>query len=147
MPTGSADKIILPLKVMAHTVIAKQGAMHNDFEFFKDVITSENISEYNGYNTKLCRLAGLSMAPRNKSVYMLLIDMPHADPITMMTAFVEAKRFTLEACQEFTIFTCGQKLHRVSLQVIWPYPEQFSNVVLRLGDMHMLMSFLVQWEV
>ena len=31
MLTGSADKIILPLKVMAHTVIAKQIAMHNDF--------------------------------------------------------------------------------------------------------------------
>ena len=33
MLTGSANKIILPLKIMAHTVIAKQRAMHNDFEF------------------------------------------------------------------------------------------------------------------
>ena len=31
----SANKIILPLKIMAHTVIAKQRAMHNDFEFFQ----------------------------------------------------------------------------------------------------------------
>ena len=53
MLTGSADKIILPLKVMAHRVIAKQRAMHNDLEFFKDVISSENIPEFNGYNTKL----------------------------------------------------------------------------------------------
>ena len=45
MLTGSANKIILPLKIMAHTVIAKQRAMHNDFEFFKDVISSENIPE------------------------------------------------------------------------------------------------------
>ena len=35
MLTGSTDKIILPLKVMAHTVIAKQRAMHNNFEFFQ----------------------------------------------------------------------------------------------------------------
>ena len=40
MLTGTANKIILPLKIMAHTVIAKQRAMHNDFEFFKDVISS-----------------------------------------------------------------------------------------------------------
>ena len=30
MLTGSADEIILALKVMSHTVIAKQRAMHND---------------------------------------------------------------------------------------------------------------------
>ena len=53
MLTGSADKIILPLKVMAHIVIAKQRAMHNDFEFFKDVISSENMTEFDGYSTKL----------------------------------------------------------------------------------------------
>ena len=34
------------------------------------------------------------------------------------------------------------QLYIVSLQVIWAYPEQFSNVVLRLGGMHILMSFV-----
>ena len=91
MLTGSANKIILPLKIMAHTVIAMQRAMHNDLEFFKDVISSENIPEFNGYNTKLGSLAGLSVSPRNKAVYMLQIDMPPVDHSTMMTAFIEAK--------------------------------------------------------
>ena len=142
MLTGSANKIILPLEIMTHTVIAKQRAMHNDFEFFKDVISSENIPEFNGYNTKLCRLAGLSVSPSNKAVYITLIDMPPVDHSTMMTALIKANRLTSEAGQEFTIFTCDQQLYRVSLQVIWAYPEQFSNVVLRLGGMHMLMSFV-----
>ena len=67
-------------------------------EFFKDVISSENIPEFNVYNTKLCRLAGLSVSPRIKAVCMPL----------MMTALVEANRLTTEASQEFTIFTCDQ---------------------------------------
>ena len=120
MLTGSANKIILPLKIMAY----------------------ENIPEFNGYTTKLCRLTGLSVSPRNKAVYMPLIDMPHVDHITIMTALIEANRLTTEAGQEFNIFTCDQQLYRLSLQVIWAYPEQFSNVVLRLGGMHMLMSFV-----
>ena len=132
MLTGSAYNIILPLKVMIHTVIAKQRTMHNDFEFFKDVISSENVPEFNGYNTNLSRLAGLSVSPRNKAVHMPLI----------MTALVEANRLTSEAGQQFTIFTCDQQLYRVSLHVIWAYPEPFLNVVLRLGGMHMLMSFV-----
>ena len=78
----------------------------------------------------------------NKAVYIPLIDMPPVDHSTMMTALIEANRLTSEAGQEFTIFTCDQQLYRVSLQVIWAYPEQFSNVVLRLGGMHMLMSFV-----
>ena len=110
MLTGSADKIILPLKVMAHTVIAKQKAIHTNFEFLKDVISGENILEFNGYNTKLYRLAGLSVSPRYKALYMPLIYMPPADPSTMMTALVETIRLTSEAGQEFTIFTCDQQL-------------------------------------
>ena len=35
-----------------------------------------------------------------------------------------------------------QQLYRVALNVMWTNPEQFVNVVLRLGDMHMLMSFV-----
>ena len=68
--------------------------------------------------------------------------MPPVDHSTMMTVLIEANRLTSEAGQEFTIFTCDQQLYRVSLQVIWAYPEQFSHVVLRLGGMHMLMSFI-----
>jgi hypothetical protein len=30
----------------------------------------------------------------------------------------------------------------VSLQIIWTYPEQFDHVILRLGGMHMQMSFV-----
>ena len=118
MLTGSANKIILPLKIMAHTVIVKQRAMHNDFEFFKDVISSVNIPELNGYNTKLCRFAGLSVSPKNKAVYMPLIDMPLVDHSTMMTALIEANKLASEAVQEFSIFTFDQQLYRVSLQVI-----------------------------
>ena len=92
--------------------------------------------------TQNCKLAWLSVSPRNKAVYMPLIDMPPVDHSTMMTALIEANRLTSEAGQEFTIFSCDQQLYRVSLQVIWAYPEQFSNVVLRLGGMHMLMSFV-----
>ena len=121
------NKIILPLKVMAHTVIAKQRTMHDDFEFFKDVISIENNPEFNGHNTKLCRLAGFSVPPRNKAVYMHLINMSPAYPSTMMTAFVEANRLTSEAGKEFTIFICHQQLYRVSLQVICAYPQQFSS--------------------
>ena len=142
MPEYAAKNVILPLKILSRIIISKERAMHNDFAFLNDVISYENIPEFNGYNTKLCRQSRHIMSPRNKAVYMPLIDTPPADPSTMMTALAEAGRLTSETGQEFTIFTCDQQLYRISLQVIWAYPEQFSNVILRLGGMHMLMSFV-----
>lgn len=32
--------------------------------------------------------------------------------------------------------------YKTKSQVIWSYPDQFSNVILRLGGMHLLMSFV-----
>ena len=42
---------------------------------------------------------------------------------------------------QFVVFTCDQ-LYRVALEVQWTYPERFSNVILRLGGMQSLMSFV-----
>jgi len=44
--------------------------------------------------------------------------------------------------RESHILTCDQQLYRVVLDVTWTYPERFPDVVLRLGGMHALMSFI-----
>jgi hypothetical protein len=82
------------------------------------------------------------MMPASKAVYTPLIDMTPSDPTTMMTAMLEAKRLTEENGQIYTVFTADQQLYRVMVNVVWVYPEIFSNFVPRLGGMHMLMSFV-----
>ena len=43
---------------------------------------------------------------------------------------------------QFVVFTCDLQVYRVAVGVQWIYPEKFSNVILRLGWMHSLMSFI-----
>ena len=43
--------------------------------------------------------------------------------------------------QEYVVFTCDQQLYRIAVQVIWENPAKFDNVYVRLGGMHLLMSF------
>jgi hypothetical protein len=81
------------------------------------------------------------MQPKTKLVYLPLIDMTPSDPDTIMTALHEAKRLSKERGQKNTIFTSNQQLYRVALEVQWAYPSEFSDVIIRLGGMHMLMSF------
>ena len=40
------------------------------------------------------------------------------------------------------MFTADLQLYRVAVNILWANPEQFDNVVLRLGKMHTLMSFI-----
>jgi len=68
--------------------------------------------------------------------------MKPSDPDTMLTAMFRAQELTLETGQKFTVLTCDQQLYRVAVQVLWAHPEKFSEMYLRLGGMHALMSFV-----
>ena len=82
------------------------------------------------------------MKPKTQPVYLPLIGMPPSDPDTMMTALHEAKRMTNERGQKSVVFTCDQQLYKVSVEVKWAYPNEFSDVIVCLGGMHILMSFV-----
>lgn len=142
MPSSEVNRSVLPLRVLAHQVIALERAHHLDFEFFKCVAKSANPIEFGGFNTKLCREQGQSVKPATKSVYLPLIDMNPAHPDTMLTAMSEAQRLTKECGQAITILKNDQQLYRVAVNVKWVYPERFSDFIPRLGGMHMLMSFI-----
>ena len=43
---------------------------------------------------------------------------------------------------QFVVLPCDLQVYRVALEVQWIYPEKFSNIILRLGWMHSLMSFI-----
>jgi len=64
--------------------------------------------------------------------------MPPACPDTIMTAMIKAQQLTEKIGQDFT----DQELYRVAVDVQWTYPDLFPNLILRLGGMHILMSFV-----
>jgi hypothetical protein len=141
MPKKCSKKSVLPLKVLCSAILSERRAKVLDIDFLRDVTNTEACPEYNGYNTRMTRQQGVSMQPKTKAVYLPLIDMTPSDPDTIMTALHEAKRLSKERGQKNTIFTSDQQLYRVAVEVQWAYPSQFSDVIIRLGGMHMLMSF------
>ena len=48
MPEYAAENVILPLKILSSIIISKERAMNDDFAFLNDVISFENIPEFNG---------------------------------------------------------------------------------------------------
>ncbi len=106
------------------------------------MLTQEECPEFSWYNTAISRNQIHSLNSKTTPVYLPLIDMAPSDPDTMMTALSQAQQLTSDTGQTFTVFTCDLQLYRVSLHVMWTYPDHFKNVILRLGGMHALMSFV-----
>ncbi|KAJ8021891.1 hypothetical protein HOLleu_39220 [Holothuria leucospilota] len=141
-PIPVIQAIPLSSDILQHQNVSRRRAAENDFAFFLDVITTDNCAEFNGYNTKMCREQGHSLAPKTKVAYLPLIDKPPADPATMMTAMLKAQQISEDAGQSYTIFTLDQQLYRIALHVLWANETRFQNFYLRLGGMHLLMSYL-----
>jgi len=137
MPSSKVNRSVLPLRVMAHQVVALQRDRHLDFEFFKCVATSTNPIEFGGFNTKLCREQGQRVKPATKAVYLPLIDMNPAHPDSMLTAMTEAQRLMKECGQNITILTNDQQLYRIAVNVKLVYQKRISDFIPRLGGMHM----------
>ena len=108
----------------------------DDFSFIKNCHASELSPDFKGYNCKQLRESGCSLKPRP------LIDKTPSDPSTILTVMHEAKRITVQAGQEFTVFTLDQQLYKVALDVIWSDALQWNHMIPRFGGMHWLMSFI-----
>ena len=59
--------------------------------------------------------------------------MTPSDPDTIVTALRQAQQITTERGQDYVVFIGDLQLYRVAVNVLWAFPEQFGNVVLRLG--------------
>eukprot|EP00794_Sanderia_malayensis_P004436 gene4436-5029_t len=142
MPEKCANKQMLSLKVLCSRIISERRARELDFEFLNKIKNNESCPEYNEFNTKIAREQGQSLKPKNKAIYLPLIDMTPSDPDTMLTALHEALKLTKARGQEKLVFKSDRQLYRVAVEVAWVYQNRFSDVVIRLGGMHMLMSFV-----
>ncbi|MES9884040.1 MAG: hypothetical protein ABW185_24600 [Sedimenticola sp.] len=142
MPEEDSRREVPSLKVLAHQVVSTTRAHSLDFMFLKSVVSQEITPEFNGFNTQHVRHAGCGLQPGTRVIYLPMVDMPPAEPDTMLTSMFEVKRITEEAGQKYTIFTNDQQLYKIAVEMTWYNPDEFQNFIPRLGGMHYLMSFI-----
>ena len=70
--------------------------------------------------------------------------MPPAEYDTILTSMLHIKRLSESTGKQFTLFTLDQQLYRYAVEIQWALPEVFPpfSFILRLGGMHMLISFI-----
>ena len=76
MPPEQALNHIPTLSFLASQAIAVQRAVENDFVFLQDIHAEPKCPEYSGFNTRLCREAGMLPQPKTDVAFLPLIDRP-----------------------------------------------------------------------
>ena len=76
MPPEQALNHIPTLSFLASQAIAVQRAVENDFVFLQDIHADPKCPEYSGFNTRLCREAGMLPQPKTDVAFLPLIDRP-----------------------------------------------------------------------
>ena len=142
MPESFCKYKILLLKILRHQAVSLKKSRSDDLSFIKNCHASQLSPDFNGYNCKQLRESGCSLKPKSKVTFLPLIDKTPSDPSTILTVMHEAKRITVQAGQEFTVFTLDQQLYKVALDVIWSDALQWNHMIPRSGGMHWLMSFI-----
>ena len=110
--------------------------------FIKKYHSAEACPDSNGFNTERSRETGVSLKPKSRVIYELLIDKTPSDPNTILTAMYKAERITQKTGQTITVFTLDQQLYKIVLDVIWSDTLRWNHMIPRLRGVHWLISFM-----
>ena len=141
-PMPAYEKKSLDEEFLRRQKVSRERSEVIDFEFFLDMAMKKDCPEHNGYCTRLTREQGQSRRPKTQTTYLPLLDMKPADFSTMLTSMKQAKVLSSKNGQSFTVYTSDQQLYRIGLLILWRYPDLGRDFYLRLGGMHLLMSFI-----
>lgn len=126
MPPEQAINQVPPLSFLTAQVISVRRALENDFAFFQDIFADQKCPEYNGYNTRLCREAGMLPQPKTEVAFLSLIDRPPAHPDTIKTAIDKGLSLLRAAGEDVLIFTADQQLYKVTIDIMFHQPSYSS---------------------
>ena len=110
-----------------------------DFDFLGATLTSNNIPDFDGYNTREARMAGQSTKPKTNNFYRPLIDKTPSDPSAVLTSMTDTEQICNAAGQGFTILTSDQQLYRVMVDITWSN-SRWQLLIPRIGCVGKLME-------
>ncbi|PIK40695.1 hypothetical protein BSL78_22450 [Apostichopus japonicus] len=80
--------------------------------------------------------------PMTSVGYMPIIQAPAHEYDTLNTVVRRCFQVSAHAGQEFTVLTVDQALYCKLMELKWAHPEEYKNLIPRLGGLHISMNFL-----
>ena len=84
----------------------------------------------------------VSDAPVTTTGMMPILQAPADENNTVATVLNQMQRLSNHLGQTFTIIIADQPLYSSSQELVWSQPDNYKNVMLMMGDLHITFSFL-----
>ena len=107
------------LSFLASQAIAVQRAVENDFVFLQDIHTQPKCPDYNGFNTRLCREAGMLPQHKTDVSFLPLIDRPPTHHDTTKTTIDKGLTLMRAVGDDVLIFTADQQLYKIAINIVF----------------------------
>ena len=82
------------------------------------------------------------MAYESNIGYCPMIDGNSTEYSTIYTVLKHAQKLTSALGQQDTVVTFDLLIYMKAKQIQWRYPEEFANVIIRMGGFHIALNFL-----
>ena len=142
MPETASVRFEPSEKFQHAAVVSLKRSRDNDFQFIRSILYVVDTPEHSGYNTRLCRQAGMSPMTASAVRYLPLINMTPSDPDCINTAMAHGFKITKDSNQNIMVMTCDQQLYKIVVDITFHTPALLTQVVAVLGGMHFLMDFV-----
>ena len=134
-----------------HSMLAKMYAIHLlkiwiliSWKLLRQMSISLNTMASWSLNTMASWQVNAVIEDRSKIIFGISTTDNHkpSDPSTLLTSMMLPKQIAGAKGQQYVVLTSDLQIYRVCLQIMWCNPSEYSNFFMRLGGMHLLMSFV-----
>ena len=96
--------------------------------------------EWSGFNTEITCMSDAEEKPATTYLFGPVIDSPPSHPDTVLTSMCYMQKSMRNLGMKYTHLSPDMQLFIVASQIKWNNMEQFKDVILRPGVMHIIMS-------
>ena len=122
MPTAATMRFEPSEKLKNAVSVSVRRSHQIDFVFMHNILYVPNTPEHNGYNTRLCREAGMTPATKSAVRYLPLINMTPTDPDCINTVVTQCFKITNYSNHDIMVMTCDQQLYKIVVDITFPTP-------------------------
>lgn len=101
------------------------------------LITTQKVPSWSSLNSRQ-----MGAAMRTEIGYCPLWSVSPTEPSTVYSVMFTVKAMMVELEQRHAVITFDQAIYKVAKEIQWKRPDEFQNMVVRLGGFHILLNFL-----
>lgn len=141
IPPAFPKNVGIPYTEIKARMKSINSAYEKEIRWLNQIYNNEQPGmEWSGFNTSIARMSGAEEKPASTYLFGPVVDAPPSHPDTILTSMCYMQKSMRNLGMKYTHLSQDMQLFIVASQIKWNNMEQFKDVIIRPGVMHIIMS-------